>query len=66
MSFPICAKVVDQVFGMNLIFLKICKGLIHDIYVTERKRLKLLNDFTLSFSSFNIGIALHVIERRWT
>ena len=56
MSFYICVKV----------FLKTCKdGFIHDIYgVSERKRVKLSNNFTLFFSSYNIGIAL--IEHNWT
>ena len=56
MSFYVCVKV----------FLKSCKdGFIHDIYgVSERKRVKLSNNFTLFFSSYNIGIAL--IEHNWT
>ena len=64
MSFCFCVKVVDQVFEKELNFLKICKGFIRDIYVTERKRVKLPNNFTIFFSSYNISIAL--IERHWT
>ena len=41
-------------FCHELNFLKICKGFIHDINVTERKRVKLSNNFTLFFSSYNI------------
>ena len=45
-------------FCHELNFLKICKGFIRDIYVTERKRVKLPNNFTIFFSSYNIIIAL--------
>ena len=59
-------KGIGQLYAINLIFLKICKdNFIHDIYgVSERKRVKLSNNFTLFFSSYNIGIAL--IEHNWT